>query len=186
MTVKEAILKSLEQFTEPKNSVEITDYIISNGYYEFKEAKTPHGTVSAQCGDFVRNGDTRVKRIKEKGIYFYYLAKNEQNIDMDSFEQIQNEPMKKNAKIEKEKVFVPPPKNDEIKTLVSKTILICCVCNDNSASERNYSFITFLITFPVSVCKVTKYVPLGKLLIFTELTAFSLFNNSFPCRSMIS
>jgi len=106
MTVKEAILKSLEQFTEPKNSVAITDFIISKKYYEFKEAKTPHGTVSAQCGDFIRNGDTRVKRIKEKGIYFYYLAKNEQSIDMDTFEQSQNEPAKKNLKIERDKVFL--------------------------------------------------------------------------------
>jgi len=105
MTIKDAILKSLAQLTEPTNSYDIADYIISNGFYDFKEARTPHGTVSAICGDFFRNGDTRVKRIREKGIYFYYLTKNEQTIDIDSFEQIQKEPTKKNVKIEKVKVF---------------------------------------------------------------------------------
>jgi len=105
MIIKEAILKSLEQFTEPKNSVEIADYIISNKYYDFKEAKSPHNTVSAQCGDFIRDGDTRVKRIKEKGIYFYYLAKSEQKIDIDNFEQSHDDPTPKKSKMEKEKIF---------------------------------------------------------------------------------
>ena len=106
MTIKEAILKSLEQFTEPKNTFDITDCIISKKFYEFKEAKTPHSTVSALCGDFIRNGDTRVKRIKENGIYFYYLARNEQSIDLDNFGQSQNEPTQKHSKTEKDKVFI--------------------------------------------------------------------------------
>jgi hypothetical protein len=35
-------------------------------------------------GDFIRNGDTRVTRIKrDGGTYFYYLTKNEQKIDVE-------------------------------------------------------------------------------------------------------
>jgi hypothetical protein len=44
--------------------------------------KTPESTISAQCGDFIRNNDTRIKRIKgDGGLYLYYLTKHEQKID---------------------------------------------------------------------------------------------------------
>jgi hypothetical protein len=47
-------------------------------------AKTPGSTISAVLGDFIRNGDTRVKRIKQDGgTYSYYLTKNEQNIGIE-------------------------------------------------------------------------------------------------------
>ncbi|MFN8310877.1 MAG: hypothetical protein U0T73_13025 [Chitinophagales bacterium] len=83
MTIKEAILKSLEDFSKPANSIEICDHILASKYYEFA-GKTPASTVSAQLGDFIRNGDTRVRRVKrEGGNYNYYLTKNEQHIDAD-------------------------------------------------------------------------------------------------------
>lgn len=83
MTIKEAILKSLEKLNRLANSIEICDHILTNNYYEFA-GKTPPATVSAQLGDFIRNGDTRVKRIKQNnGIYSYYLTKNEQNIEIE-------------------------------------------------------------------------------------------------------
>lgn len=83
MTIKEAIIKSLENLNKLANSIEICDHILSNEYYEFT-GKTPYATVSAQLGDFIRNGDTRVKRIKQNnGTYSYYLTKNEQNIDIE-------------------------------------------------------------------------------------------------------
>ena len=44
----------------------------------------PTATVSATLGDFIRNGDTRVKRIKQEGgTYSYYLTKNKGNIGID-------------------------------------------------------------------------------------------------------
>ena len=83
MTIKEAIIKSLEDLDRLANSIEICDHILANNYYEFA-GKTPPATVSAQLGDFIRNGDTRVKRIKQNnGTYSYYLTKNEQNIGID-------------------------------------------------------------------------------------------------------
>jgi hypothetical protein len=84
MTVKEAILKSLDEIGGLTNSNDVTSYIISKKYYDFKDTKIPSATVSAQLGDFLRLGDTRVKRIKmDGGIYGYYLTKNEQNIGLD-------------------------------------------------------------------------------------------------------
>ena len=83
MTIKEAILKSLDEIGKLTNYNEVTNHIISKKLYDFKVAKTPTATVSALLGDFIRLGDTRVKRIKESGSYFYYLTKNEENIGLD-------------------------------------------------------------------------------------------------------
>lgn len=89
MTIKEAILKSLSDLQKPLNYMEIHDHIIDKGYYEFKVGKTPPATISAQLGDFIRNGDTRVKRIKGKGgSYLYYLTKDEDVIDIDLVNQV--------------------------------------------------------------------------------------------------
>jgi len=99
MTIKEAILKSLEDLIFPQSYIEITDYILKKGYSKFA-GETPHSTVSALCGDFIRNGDTRVRRIKEKGAYFYYLAKNEHIIDADNFESFQDTSITKSKKID--------------------------------------------------------------------------------------
>lgn len=64
--------------------MEVHDHIISNGYYDFKTSKTPPSTISAALGDFIRDGDTRVKRIKQDGnTYCYYLTKNEQDIGIE-------------------------------------------------------------------------------------------------------
>jgi hypothetical protein len=84
MTIKEAILKSLEEIGGLTNYTDVTSHIISNKFYDFKDAKTPSATVSALLGDFIRIGDTRVKRIKQEGgRYGYYLTKNESNIEIE-------------------------------------------------------------------------------------------------------
>ncbi|MDR6561084.1 MULTISPECIES: hypothetical protein [unclassified Arcicella] len=103
MTIKEAILKSLEDIGIQTNYSDVTNHIINQKYYDFKDAKTPMATVSALLGDFIRLGDTRVKRIKESGTYFYYLTKNEHQIDI---EILTGELESKNAK----------PKNNRTKT----------------------------------------------------------------------
>ncbi len=84
MTIKEAILKSLDEINRLTNYMEIYNHIIQNNYYKFGTAKTPASTISALLGDFIRNGDTRVKRIKQDGgTYSYYLTRNEQNIGIE-------------------------------------------------------------------------------------------------------
>src|SRR5690554_6775423 len=84
MTIKEAILKSLDDINGLTNYLEVYNHIVAQNYYVFGTAKTPASTVSALLGDFIRNGDTRVKRIKqESGFYAYYLTKNEQDIGIE-------------------------------------------------------------------------------------------------------
>jgi hypothetical protein len=84
MTLKEAVLKSLEEINELTNYLEVYNHIVEKNYYDFGEAKTPGSTISAVLGEFIRKGDSRVKRIKQQGgTYTYYLTKNEQNISID-------------------------------------------------------------------------------------------------------
>lgn len=84
MTIKEAILKSLDEINDLTNYMDVYNHIVKNNFYDFGPAKTPASTISALLGDFIRNGDTRVKRIKQQGgTYAYYLTKNEQNIAID-------------------------------------------------------------------------------------------------------
>lgn len=84
MTLKEAILKSLEEVGLTPNYSTIFHYIVEKKYFDFKDQKTPASTVSATLGSFIRNGDTRVKRISQDGgTYIYYLTKNEDKIPLD-------------------------------------------------------------------------------------------------------
>jgi hypothetical protein len=84
MTIKEAILKSLDDINGLTNYMDVYNHIMAKDYYDFGAAKTPASTISALLGDFIRTGDTRVKRIKQDGsTYAYYLTKNEQNIGID-------------------------------------------------------------------------------------------------------
>ncbi len=101
MTIKEAILKSLEDLNGLTNYSEVYDHILTKKYYEFKDAKTPASTISALLGDFIRNGDTRVKRVKEAGGTFsYYLTKNEASLDIESIVTPTIQENKKTAKTE--------------------------------------------------------------------------------------
>ncbi|MGB3590336.1 MAG: hypothetical protein WBA16_01505 [Nonlabens sp.] len=84
MTIKESILKSLSDLKGLSTYMDVYNNICSKGYYEFKIGKTPERTISAQLGEFIRNGDARVKRIKhENGNYSYYLTRNEESIDIN-------------------------------------------------------------------------------------------------------
>ena len=83
MTIKEAIIKSLEDLKAPSSSEDIYEHIIKNNYYEFKRSKTPKNTISAQLGSFIRQGDERVKRVKDSRSYLYYLSKFENDIEID-------------------------------------------------------------------------------------------------------
>jgi hypothetical protein len=84
MTTKEAIIKSLENLKKLSSYIDVYNYIIANNYCEFKKAKTPKKTISAQLGRFIRKNDTRVKRVKVKGgSYLYYLSKYEQELNVE-------------------------------------------------------------------------------------------------------
>ncbi|MDF7814397.1 HTH domain-containing protein [Hymenobacter sp. YC55] len=81
MTIKEAILQSLEDLGNLATYNEVCGHVVQKKYYDFGQAKTPAATVSAMLGSFIRNGDSRVKRISTgKGNFSYYLSKNENAI----------------------------------------------------------------------------------------------------------
>lgn len=80
MTIKESILKSLEDINGLANASDIYKHIISKSYYEFG-AKNPTAIVSAMLGEFIKNGDSRIKRSKTSGeTYKYYLTKIEKTV----------------------------------------------------------------------------------------------------------
>jgi hypothetical protein len=76
MTVKEAILESLEQLNKQATYQEITDYIQSNKLYE-SDGQTFNMTVSAALTSFMQKNDIRVGRIRDGRTYYYYLTKNQ-------------------------------------------------------------------------------------------------------------
>ena len=106
MTIKEAILKSLEDLIIPVYNAEVYNHIVDKNYYEFLKGKTPASTISAKLGDFIRDGDSRVKRIKRSnGIYYYYLTKNEKEIDLELLNQNNEDIEEKEIPVEKESGF---------------------------------------------------------------------------------
>jgi len=99
-------LKSLEGINNLANYLDVYNHIVNNNYYDFGGAKTPGSTISATLGDFVRNGDTRVKRIKQDGgTYTYYLTKNEKNIDIDVLSDSSETLTTETDKIDKNKTY---------------------------------------------------------------------------------
>lgn len=106
MTLKEAVIKSLEDIGGLTNYSEVLNHIVGQKYFDFGAGKTPGSTVSASLGDFIRNGDTRVKRIKQEGgTYSYYLTKNEQNIGIDILSGATETLVTKVVKVDKTKTY---------------------------------------------------------------------------------
>ena len=85
-TLKEAILKVLDDKKEPVTVTDIYHLIVAGKYYDFTSTQKPEMIIHVQAGRFIRRGDTRVKRIKKDGSrYFYYLTKYEQTINLEQF-----------------------------------------------------------------------------------------------------
>ena len=100
MTIKEAILKSLEDIKELTNYNEIYKHIVDNKLYDFGESKTPNLTISGQLSSFIKKGDNRVKRIKKSnGSFVYYLSKYEEDLNIS--EIIEEIPKEKKNNINK-------------------------------------------------------------------------------------
>jgi hypothetical protein len=91
MTVKEAILKSLDDIKSPVTHNDVYKHMTKNNYYKFTNNKTPSNYVSAVLGNFIRDKDKRVKRVYDKpgNRYFYYLNKYENEIDVTIIDSIE-------------------------------------------------------------------------------------------------
>ena len=106
MTLKEAVLKSLEDINDITNYLAVLNHIVDKNYYDFGGAKTPGSTISAVLGDFIRNGDTRIKRIKQDGgTYSYYLTINEPNIPIEILSGSTETVITKVVKVDKNKTY---------------------------------------------------------------------------------
>lgn len=82
-TIKEAILKVLEEKAVALTYSEVSDKIIKGKYVDWGEAKTPESTIAARLGSFIKKNDTRVKRVKGKKGFKYYLSKYEDEINLN-------------------------------------------------------------------------------------------------------
>ena len=100
MTIKEAILKVLEEQKASLYYLDVFKEINKKKYVDWGSSKTPSDTVGSGLGNFIRNKDTRVKRIKGKKGFEYYLSKYEDEIDLvEVVENISKE------KITKSKIY---------------------------------------------------------------------------------
>lgn len=86
MTIKEAIIKSLDDIKDLATPAEIYDHIVKNDYYLFG-AKKPLEVVNNDLRILRINGDSRIKRIKFSGkAYKYYLSKYEQLLNLEQID----------------------------------------------------------------------------------------------------
>jgi hypothetical protein len=103
MTLREAILKSLNELNSPSTYMDLFNYIREKEYYDFGKSKTPHLSVSGILTDFIQKNDTRIKRLKqENGAYSYYLTKDEQKLNI---EILVEDTVKSSPKIAKNKTY---------------------------------------------------------------------------------
>jgi hypothetical protein len=66
MTIKEAILKVLEDNKETFYYLDVLKKIDEKEYINWTNAKTPSDTIGAVLGRFITTNDSRVKRINRK------------------------------------------------------------------------------------------------------------------------
>lgn len=99
MTIKEAILKVLEDNIGSFSYKIILQMIDDKNYVDWGTAKTPSDTIGAQLGGFIRKNDSRVKRIKIKNVYKYYLSKYEDELSLS--EAVETEVVSKKAESKK-------------------------------------------------------------------------------------
>ncbi|MES2554987.1 MAG: hypothetical protein V4604_02500 [Bacteroidota bacterium] len=98
MTIKQAIIKSLDDLKNLTTANEIYDHIVKNKYYLFG-AKNPMGVMSGNLRLLIKIGDSRVKRIKVAGrTYKYYLTKYEQSLLTNQLDNTNNTDFQKSRK----------------------------------------------------------------------------------------
>lgn len=73
MTIKDAILKVLEEEKTSLTSTQIHDLIKERDYHDFADDLNSKGTVSSILSDFIKDKDVRINRIKGDGNFFLYF-----------------------------------------------------------------------------------------------------------------
>lgn len=98
MTIKEAILKVLEDNKGSFTYLEVLKMIDAKNYIDWSNAKTPSDTIGAQLGHFIRQDDTRVKRVKGKKGFEYYWSKYEDELNLSEVIETGSSSKKENSK----------------------------------------------------------------------------------------
>lgn len=133
MTTKEAILKILETEKKAMTYKEVYQGIVDEKYNPWSAtAKTPSDTVGAVLGDFIRNNDTRVNRVKGSRGFEYYLSKYENEIDIESIVT-----GKKGAGKEQKNTFQERDLHRLLTTYVHKDIYTKTVRHERSANGKD-------------------------------------------------
>ncbi|MEC4028518.1 hypothetical protein [Myroides odoratimimus] len=71
MTIKESILKSLEDLNGLASTSDIYNHIIDKNYYKFG-AKNPLAIVSTRLGEFIKNTNLYILVLKYAGNFFIF------------------------------------------------------------------------------------------------------------------
>ncbi len=82
MTIKDAIVRVLNDNKGAYTYLEVLNMINDKNYIDWSNAKTPSDTIGARLGSFIRNNDSRVKRINGKKGFMYYLSKYENELNI--------------------------------------------------------------------------------------------------------
>lgn len=100
MTIKEAILKVLEDNKGSFTYLEVLNLINNKNYIDWAnlKSKTPSNTISAVLGSFIQLDDSRIRRVRKKG-FEYYSPKYEDELNIS--EVLANENISKKKTIEK-------------------------------------------------------------------------------------
>lgn len=98
MTIKEAILKVLEDNKGSFTYLEVLKMIDAKGYIDWTNAKTPSDTIGSELGHFIRQNDSRVKRVKGKKGFEYYLSKYEDELNLSEVVAKESTSKKETAK----------------------------------------------------------------------------------------
>ncbi len=105
------------------NADEVYTEIVKRNLRNIDYAKTPERTVGAELWRFVKDDDSRVKRIKKDKKYYYYLSEYENDLNLEKFIDDKNIEINNNEKENKNqnnierslhKIFVSYLKNENI------------------------------------------------------------------------
>lgn len=157
MKLKEAILKILKEVKTPLLPTKVTEIIIKNKYYDFKNAPTPVSTVSALLGNFIREKHPNIKRKVENKVYVYYYSNPEKDVNFlknyldvkDTLTKLESDIINKFVKIYKiiEDLGLATPTGinsieNELNDLKIHTITPDYISIENSSTDSNYRIYT--------------------------------------------
>ena len=103
MTIKEAILRILEDNVDSFTYMEVFRKIKEKKYIELEDKRTPENTISSVLVRLINQNDSRVKRVKREKGSEYYWAKHESKLNISEIIEKESVSKKTDSKDYKEK-----------------------------------------------------------------------------------